>query len=354
MNRVVFNRPGERESLFRADVSEQRDRLTVEAGTLRAFGVGAIVAVHSQPHVEETLIGTGSVESATATQAVVNDITWDEYDADAEAEGCQGSRCVPARHQTDVYVRLVQPAYRSQVLISQLETVLGEDNQRLGEMVAAIERKMPLVEFVDYYDPGADYFVAVFDDRFWLLRPSQDLPCSVRAGLSDEGRANCESERREQTLLWSTVEDADRLVLQAARARSLAKLQEVVSPLSLGLDLHVKRPNRRDMIPLGDPLHAGDVLLLDIRNYGNRNWDLLLFYVDSQLGITALQEPGHSVRVLSGERIDALPFVRINDATTGIESVVAIVEPVPSHGGLEADYHFLTQEIYNQMEVVQR
>ena len=206
-----------------------------------------------------------------------------------------------------------------------------------------MEPRIPLVKFSGY-DPQADYFAAFFDEKFWLLRPGQTLPCSVREMAAAE-RAECERIRRPESLFWSIAEAAERLVSRAARARSLTKLQGVVGlPSSLSIDVQIQR-TQDSPVPFADfegPLHAGDQLYYSVRNQGRTAWDVFLFYMDSQLGIQALQEPGQSARVLPGEKIDAQLLGTINDKTTGAESLVVIAEPV--RAGLEADYAFLAQD----------
>ena len=116
-------------------------------------------------------------------------------------------------------------------------------------------------------------------------------------------------------------------------------------PNSLSVDVQVRRPTQDAPVSFADvdgPLHAGDQLYYSVRNQGRSPWDVFLFYVDSELGIQALQERGQSARVLPGEEIDTQLLGRINDRTLGSESLVIIAEPV--RDGLEADYTFLAQD----------
>ena len=182
MDRVVFNGSGTRVSLFRANVDkDDNSRLMVSAGALRGLDTDAGIAIHADASgTEENLLGVGTVVTATATEAVVK-VHWH-----------QGVE-VPASHHIPVYVRLVQPAYEARVLIARLDTVRDEDNQRLQEIIAAMEPQVPLVNFSGY-DAGADYFAAFFGNKFWLLRPGQTLPCAVRK-VDVAERAECERTR---------------------------------------------------------------------------------------------------------------------------------------------------------------
>ena len=347
MDRVVFDGSSERASLFRAEVDDRRTGLKVDAGTIRGFDVGAIVAIHADAgDTDESLIGTGTVAKAAITEAAVTDIEWDERDEDAEVEGCQGRRCVPTNRRIPVYVRLVAPAYSRDVLISMIATTHDQDNQRLKEIMAALEPRVKRVEFADD-EPDADYFAAFFDDRFWLLRPSQTLPCSVQRFTDTKQHRECEATRQPQQILWSRAEDAHILVSKAAKVSQLNRLQGVVSsPGTVSIGVQVRRANDEVPVSLTDnpgPLNPGDEIYYSVRPNGADSWDVFLFYVDSQLGITALQAPGHSVRVLPNEQIDTRLLGEITDETVGIESLVIIADPAGEKSGQEADYYFLTQ-----------
>lgn len=337
MDRTVFNGSEDRPRLFRATLEEGNDRpLKVAAGALRGFDVGAGVVVHANAvGTDETRLGTGTVVTAEAIEADV-EVTW-------------GEAKKPADHRKPVYVELVQPAYKAQVLISLLDTVREADNQRLRKTVAALGKHVPLAHFSDGNDSGADYFAAFFDERFWLLRPGQTLPCSARK-VSDEERAQCERSRQPESLFWSTAEAAQDLVSRAAVARSLTKLQGVLSlPRKLSVDVQVWRPTQNAPVLLSSlegPLYAGDEIYYSIDNRGGLNWDVLLFHVGSHFGIQPLQESGESVRVLKGEEIKAL-LGTVNDQTLGLESLVVIAEPVDT--GLEPDYSFLHQESWSNV-----
>ena len=104
MDRVVFNGSGDHPRLFRATMDEDdRTRLTVAAGALRGFDVGAGVAVYANASgADENLLGTGTVATAAAIESVMK-VEWKK---DAE---------IPASHRIPVYVRLVQPAYEARV-----------------------------------------------------------------------------------------------------------------------------------------------------------------------------------------------------------------------------------------------
>lgn len=336
MNRVVFNGAENRVSLFRGRIAaSDSTRLTMSAGAVRGFDKGAGIAVFRDASgTEDSLLGTGEVVTAAATDAVV------------KVEWRQGVK-IPTIH-SPVYIRLVHPAYEPRVLISQLNTVKKADNQRLQEIVASLESRVPLVRFSDY-DKDADYFAAFHDEKFWLLRPGQSLPCSVQ-DISVTKRAECERNRSPQYIFWSTETDAERLVSRAARARSLTKLQGVIGlPDALSLSVQIQKSGAEAPMFLDEhvgPLRAGDKLYYSVHNRGRTAWDVFLFHVDSQLGIQALQEPGHSARVLDREKIDTRFLGTINDETKGAESLVIIAEPV--RDGVEPDYYFLAQDSWTQ------
>ena len=132
MDRVVFNGSGTRASLFQAKMDEDdHSRLTVSAGALRGFDVGAGVAVHASAlGTDENLIGTGTVITATATEAVAN-VEWHD--------GAE----MPASHHIPVYVRLIQPAYEARVLIARLDTVRTKTINGCGKLSLPWSRVSP-------------------------------------------------------------------------------------------------------------------------------------------------------------------------------------------------------------------
>ena len=341
MDRVVFNGSDRRNRLFKAVLDQSRTRLAVTgAGRLHGFDSGASFAVYSKAvDTEDYHLGRGTVVSAEATSAIAT-VHWDAEDK------------APKRYRTPVYVRLVQPAYEPRVRITWLNTTEDVGNQRRREIDEGLKRDVPLVEF-SADDQDADYFAAFFDGKFWLLRPSQTLPCSVRR-ISDAERIECERTRQPEQLLWSKrdLQQVKQFVSRAANARALTKLQGVVNtPSSLHVEVLVQGPSEKEPIALGKRaaskvLHAGDKLFLKVANTGSEDWDVFLFFVDSQLGITALQDPGRSARVLRDEKLN-LRVGTITEDTLGVESLVIIAEP--RREGIEADYYFLAQETWKDV-----
>ena len=339
MDRIVFNGSEGRTRLFRTTMDENdHTRLTISAGTLRGFGANAGVAIHAKAVAsDENLLGTGTVSTATATEAVAN-VEWK-----------QGTK--PKHRNIPVYARLVQPAYEARVLIARLDTVREEDNRRLREIIEGLAPNIPLAKFSDY-DQDADYFAAFFAEKFWLLRPGQTLPCAARKITATE-RVECNKTRQPEPLPWSIAEEAEVLVSRAAKARALTKLQGATSlPRDLVVDVQVKRPGQDAPVPLSDharPLRAGDELYYSVNNIRGKQpetWDISLFYVDSKFGIQALYRRGFSIRLEPGEKLERL-LGTINAETLGTENLVVIAEPV--RDGIEADYYFLVQDRYEQV-----
>ena len=296
MDQRVFGGDSTLNLAFRATLVDTVSKLlTAErAGKLRGFDKGATVSIH--PNAADTsIIGTGVVTEATLTESTIEP-DWKKEDA------------VPQKDWQPVYIRLVQPAYTPTVLISEIETVRDADNRRLRDIINALEKdNIPLVEFSDY-NSDADYFAAFFDDKFWLLQPGQTLPCSVQV-ITEEERLKCEERNRvPEPLFWSAPDDTRTLVSRAARARNLVKLQSFSSvPSSLKLKIEIGRKNGID--PSGGPkvgrlslgelkglLQAGDSVYVSARNEDRDAWDIFFFFVDSNLGITPMQDYGESAR----------------------------------------------------------
>ena len=334
MNQAVFG-GGERPSVFRATLApNEGTELAVRAGRLRGFDVGAGVSIHGGPADDEAL-GIGSVSRATLAESTVN-VEW-EPGASEQAE--QG---------VSVWVRLVHPAYTPTVFISQLETRHDADNRQLTVVVESLRKEdLPLVEF-RRNDSDADYFVAFFEEKFWLLRPDQQLPCYAQR-VSDDARRNCESVRIPQQLFWSAPEEAEVLVRRAARARNLVELQAFMNaPESLALDVQIERGSAVMSLDETDRLlRAGDELFVSMANVGVGDvWDVFFFYVDSNLGIQALQRLGSSARVQAGDSARR-SLGTISNSTTGTESLVIVAERAVD--GREANYQFLAQEAYERL-----
>ncbi|MCY3681726.1 MAG: caspase family protein [Gemmatimonadetes bacterium] len=339
MDQRVFGGESIHNLAFRATLDTESKLLTAEqAGKLRGFDKGAIVSIH--PNAADTsMIGTGVVTKATLTESTI-DPDWKE------------GATIPKYDWQPVHIRLVQPAYTPTVRISEVETIRDADNRRLRDIIDALEKdNIPLVEF-SAFDPDADYFAAFFDDRFWLLRPDQTLPCSVQV-ITEEQRLKCERERRERTripepLFWSAPDDAHTLVSRAARARNLVKLQSFSNvPSSLKLKVEIERNARRfSLTEQKGLLKAGDKVYVSASNESQDAWDIFFFYVDSNLGITPMQDYGKSARVQSKKRID-IEVGTVNDRTVGAESLVIIADP--ARDGKQANYHFLAQKGYEKI-----
>ena len=336
MDRVVFNGSEEqRATLFVAVRSRDGDVLEVDAGALRGFDIGANVAIHSDARdIDDNLIGTGTVVSATATESDVEP-QWAE-NVDAPAPG------------RAVYARLTVPAYTSEVMISLVDTREEADNQRLRAIAADIAPKVPLVEFADY-SPGADYFAAFFEKRFWLLLQGQSLPCEVREDVLSADAFDCITMRDAESLFWAPADDAEELVRKAARVRTLTKLEGLTGSGRLTIGVEIQRPGMDEPVPRINstgPLYPGDEVYYSVQNNTNTAWDIFFFYVASNLQIEALQAFGQSARILRGESTREY-LGEINSSTTGTESLVIIADPVARIGdGVEADYSFLEQRAY--------
>ena len=344
MDQRVFGGGSEHNLAFRATLDTESKLLAAErAGKLRGFDKGATVSIH--PNAADTsMIGTGVVTEATLTESTI-------------APNWKKGAAVPHKKWKPVHIRLVQPAYKPTVRISEIETIHDADNLRLRDIINALEKdNISLVEFSDY-DPDADYFAAFFDDKFWLLRPGQTLPCSVQL-ITEEERRKCERTRVPESLFWSSPDDTRTLVSRAAKARNLVKLQSFSNvPASLKLKVEIERKNGIDhpvdpktgRFSLGELkglLKAGDKVYVSASNRSRDAWDIFFFYVDSNLDITPMQDYGESAQVKSKAKIDMLVGT-VTNQTVGTESLVIIADP--NRDGKEANYYFLAQEGYEKI-----
>ena len=345
MDQRVFGGDSKHNLAFHATLDTELKQLTAErAGKLRGFDVGATVSIH--PNAADTsIIGTGVVTEAMLTESTIKP-DWKE------------DATIPKYDWKPVYIRLVQPAYTPTVLISEIETVQDTDNRRLRDIIDALEKdNIPLVEFSDY-NSDADYFAAFFGGKFWLLQPGQTLPCSVQV-ITEEERRKCERTRIPEPIFWSEPDEASRLLRRAARARNLVKLQSFSStPTSPKLTVEIGRKKnispsterKIEYLSLADingVLKDGDTVFVSTIDKIRDTWDVFFFWVDSRLGITALQEIGVSVRLWRGDSINRHPVALIGTKTSGTESLVIIADP--ARDGREANYHFLEQERYGKV-----
>ena len=336
MDRVVFNGSEERATLFAAVRSRDGDVLEVEAGALRGFDIGANVAIHSDARdIDDNVIGTGTVVSATATESEVVP-TWAKG-VDATSMG------------RTVYARLTIPSYTSEVMISLVDTREPTDNRRLREIAAAIAPEIALVEFSDYR-PDADYFAAFFDERFWLLLPGQSLPCEY---VSFGNVFDCITMREAEPLFSAPADKAEDLVKKAARVRALTKLGGVSGARGLALDLMIQRQGMEEPLFGGDSpgaLYPGDRLYLSVENRTGMTWDVFYFFVDSALAIKEIGLPDMSARLLPGDHLKG-EVGTITGSTIGTESLVVILDPVRRVGdGVEANYSFLEQDAHRRVD----
>ena len=326
MEETVFAGDG-RPAVFRADRSrEDLNRLELPAGRLRGFDEGAGVSLHRDAATEESM-GIAVVTSATATRSTL------------AAQWRAGGEAPP--YFRSVWARLDQPAYTPTVAISLLDTRRNADNDQLARLVGVLEAQdIPFVSFRPG-DREGDYFAAFFGSRFWLLRPDQQLPCSVRP--TEEESGYCDDALASRGLFWSTPEEAGDLVGRAARARNLVKLQAFRSA-SAGLEtvVEIGRGTRTlSLSEAGRTLREGDRVSVSVANSAVAGWDLFFFYVDSTLAILPLQAYGTSARIGGGQE-RRLDIGTITTSTIGTESLVVIADPAGD--GIEANYSFLAQE----------
>ena len=337
MNEPVFGGL-ERSEAFEARPVDGQDLLKTErAGTLRGFGQGATVAVFAHSG-DDTAIATGDVSRAKATEAWIVP-KWGE------------GVTPPARFRA-VYLRLLEAAYDPTVRVSSVDLRSQADAHATRRILERLEENgdMPFVEFA-HEDPDSDFFAAVFDEKFHLLRRGQTLPCDVRPPGAEAG-GDCE--REAETFFESSSAGAGSLIRKAAKATNLVRLQGA-SRMGGGLEFNVEvlRSRRDGSSPLegedylsqeevGGVLRDGDVVVVSNEDEPKDPWDVWFFWVDSQFGITSLQRAGESVRILGRERLDRRPVAQVGVRTTGEESLVIIAEPV--RDGIQPSYRFLEQE----------
>ena len=335
LRQSVFNGAGEHASAYRATMDADKKHLKATAGRLHGLDAGAWVSIHASPAGGEEQMGTGEVVSASVGEAQINP----EWQEGTEA---------PKIPNKAVYIRLLQPAYNPTVLVARVETAHDADNARLREITNALEKQeIPFVEFSDY-DGDADFFAAFYQGKFRLLRPGQLLPCAAQR-LSDEERRQCKEPFHPEGVFYSTPEGTGDLVSRAAKAANLLKLQSLYGHSSdFLLNIEVRRAGEQESTPMaaGSALHTEDVVIVNISNNGYTPRDIVLFYVDSRLGITPLLSDGGSDRI-KGRKEKQLEVVDITDETLGTESLVIISEIDNRQVG--HNYAFLQQDRYSHV-----
>lgn len=313
-------------------ITQKKGLLYLNAGILHQVTPGSLLAVVPTPIAKDSeAIGYLRISQADATtsQAVPH-----------QEPGQTAIK--PEDIQPGMYARLIQPAVDLTLRVALPEPGESEPHARVREAIARMQAQPEGVR-VEWVAAGqtADLRLAVKDNQLWLLPPDGQM---VEQGSGKSLSIHLDkSVAQLKTLLTDSVQ-------RVAKALNLKRLAaQPVKGLAndkMTLKVNVQRRNSAELQPLArdslPSLRAGDRLVLELENRGQRALDVTVLSIDSQFGIDAAYPgDGETNRIEAGGRMPALE-IDIHDDTTGIESLVVLaVEAEPQKP--VADFRFLVQ-----------
>jgi hypothetical protein len=320
-------------------------RLTLPAGTLHGFAVGARIDLHLPG--KEATVAQAEITEATPVSSVATGIVWTAPAAKAESGSLAAVVTAPAANFR--FVVSPPPAEDGDAGRTLVDAAIGslfaESSGALG-----ISRGEP-------GDPDADLILRIRNGRLWILRP--DRPWVETPGAFDE-TPSFPLTGGAEVLAMSLEESVFRLA-RAARllrvASSLAEGSAVDEEEGLAVSAKIVRAAQGDpkqacpkqppaagavdpLLPLL-PVKAGncDLIEIEVRNEGERDYYISGFYVDSLGGIAVIpqsSEKSGCVRTLPMGTDKPLRFAfRINTwdrannrpSSTGPENFVLMAAP---------------------------
>jgi hypothetical protein len=274
------------------------DRITLPAGSLQGFDVGARLALHA-PGPEGKLIGHADVSAATAVTATADNIAW-------EAGGRPGATGTVVATVEDPAINfrfVVAPPPASDyasgadkaTVVAGLATTFRDDADKLG------------VALGKDGDPDADLMLRVKDQRLWIVRP--DRPWVTRPGAYDETPSLALAGGPEK--FGATLKDAVWSLARAARLLRVAAALDTGKPGGAASDLEMtatisRSPGKDPKAACGGseappgarspplqpllPAAAGNCSFVDIevKNTSDQDYYVAGFYVDSLGGVSAI------------------------------------------------------------------
>lgn len=316
-------------------LKESSGKWTVPAGALNRLGEGALLAVLPGALSKDSeAVGYVKVTELNLTSSIVVAVAHAGKPALAKLpEGAQ--------------VRLAQAAaeYRLRVaVVPAPKTAAGALAQQAIYRLKREGVPGAQVEWLPTRE-GADLALRVDGERLLLLpplagtrgdvNPKDVASVPLRAG-ADAGNAAL---AHELAAALHGVARATNLMRIAADLSDPARARE-------RLDVRIEirsggktRPYAAGSVPV---LRAGDKLLVNLRNLGNKSLDVTLLYADARFGVAALYPGrGESNRLEPGALAHEIE-IDIDDSTTGIERLMTIAVEAEKHEE-RADFSFLQQ-----------
>lgn len=356
-------------------------RLAAQAGALTDLRVGSIVAIlPSAVAADAQALGYARVKAVTLGESELEPI-------EHEGKGARPIRELAA----GAVARLVRPA-------PPLEYTVSVDLSRCGDKclfdptIALLKRAsapqandQPQLP-IRWVGPGqaADVALVAVDRRLWLLPPAMagDPLCTEKTGAD---RTSCEAELERGVAAvvagtgatpQGTAETLQGMLRAAAKAQNILRIASLSGQAGFAqqitTELQVLRNGRRltavewaqgcvntdprktvGRLPMAGPsslcLRGQDQVQLEVRNKGNRPFDLTALYIDSRFGVTPMFPGAGSVNRIEAGASVPVPL-EITDDVIGIERLVVIAVESPASRVGTTDLSFLAQPSLETVE----
>jgi hypothetical protein len=276
------------------------DRLSIPAGILHGFDVGARLALYS-PGKPDKPVAHADVTEATAVTSVATGLTWDDESAKTD----QGALAAVVESPAITFRFVVAPPPAGD---------FADDNER-GVVAHAIDTlfqdgpKKLGIELGTPGNPDADLILRVKNGRLWIVRP--DLPWVETAGAYNETPSLALDRYPEgfetdlKNAVWSLARAAKLLrVASALDRQSTGEEDGSSSDITMkatmlrtpGQDAKSGCPKEPPPTALASPvepllpLATGncDFIEIDVTNESDQDYYMAGFYVDSLGGIAAI------------------------------------------------------------------
>lgn len=355
-------------------------RLAAQAGALTDLRVGSIVAIlPSAVAADAQVLGYARVKSVTLGESELEPI-------EHEGKGARPIRELAA----GAVARLVRPA-------PPLEFTVSVDLSRCGEKclfepaITLLKRAStpqandPPQLPIRWVGPGqaSDVALVAVDRRLWLLPPAMagDPLCTKKTG-ADRSACEADLERGVAAVVagsgatpQGTAETLQGMLRAAAKAENILRIASLSGQAGFAqqitTELQVLRNGRRltaaewaqgcvDRDPrkaaVGRQpaasavcLRGQDQVQLEVRNKGNRPFDLTVLYIDSRFGVTSMFPGTGSVNRIEAGASVPVPL-EITDDVIGIERLVVIAVESPASRVGTTDLSFLAQPSLETVE----
>jgi Caspase domain len=269
--------------------------LVIAGGSLHGFEVDAGLALYEGPLREARRLGTAHVTEATPATSLA------AVDRDSSA----------VRFDAQVWVEIETPAVSFAFRVARPGIPVGVEGARIDRVIDAAISSGPgrqgiAVELVGVGDP-ADLRLTIQKDRIWVVPEGQPLAteldqpgASISLDLSREDAALASLLRR---TIWSMARAANLIRLASASVDSAGASVVVEVEVIRESDpirtvderrvcTELSKPQATERLTPGVPFAVGhcDVFTVGLKNNGDKDMDVAVFYVDAHAQIGLVDE----------------------------------------------------------------